>query len=104
MKCMLTEIENVQLPALLLSYDRLMLQLDLPDATQRAHDDLHRLAVKGLLDTMVSSVGALEVFSWHAGVCEARKLMMKRQLEHIAQTYPLLAGAVSQLERESVDS
>jgi hypothetical protein len=60
----------------------------------------HRLAVENLLGTLELSVDALETFSWHAGVCEARKLLEKRMLAHISETYPLLAHAVSLKEAE----
>ncbi|MBY0242380.1 MAG: hypothetical protein K2X55_24005 [Burkholderiaceae bacterium] len=104
MKSIVNEVASIKLPPLETPYHGLMEQLRLPDPALCSRDDWERLAVRRLVDTMASSVGALEVFSWHAGVCEARRLLLKRQLDYIVQTYPLLADAASHMERESVDS
>lgn len=58
-----------------------------------AERSVERVAVDFLLDTMKSLDWHLDEFVWHSGIRDARKLLRRRMLAHIINSYPMLADA-----------
>ncbi|WP_426172441.1 hypothetical protein [Pseudoduganella sp. R-34] len=90
MASMLELIQDTQLPVLDQSLDDLLFEVRRSLGTPVAADVEYRLAVEKLLGTFALTVDALDLFSWHAGVCEARIRLRNRFLVHVSRTYPLL--------------
>lgn len=90
MASMLEQVQDAKLPELDQSLDDLLLEVRGALGAPAAPDVECRLAVEKLLGTFASTVDALDLFSWHAGVCEARIQLRKRFLVHVSRTYPLL--------------
>jgi hypothetical protein len=90
MASMLEQVEDAKLPALDQSLDDLLLEVRSALDSAVTRDVEYRLAVEKMLGTFASTVNALDLYSWHAGVCEARIKLRNRFLVHVSRTYPLL--------------
>jgi len=95
---MLSEVNAIVLPELTKPIDSVFAEVLATRGERSTSNRGRELAVELLLDTLGTSVNALETYSWHAGVCEARRALAKRFLAHIAASYPLLADAATSME------
>lgn len=94
-ECLVDVVAQIALPRLDLAFDALLSLVAEARQLKDSEMPLEQLALEYLLDTMVSLEAALAIYAWHSGVCEARKDLGDRLLNHIVQTYPLLSDAAT---------